>query len=156
MKRFLAVVLTTLLALAWTSSEAAEGKKGRGRLVHMVAFKFKDSATSSDIHKVEEAFAALPGKIPQIASYEAGTNVSPEKLDKGFTHGFLLTFHSAKDRDDYLVHPAHKEFGAMLGPYLGDVFVIDFWTHGSGEETKGKGGAGKSKEKSGKEKPAKK
>ena len=93
----------------------------------MVAFKFKPTATSDDIRKVEEAFAALPAKIPQIATYDAGTNVSPEKLDKGFTHGFLLTFRSAKDRDDYLVHPDHQAFGKLVGPLLADVFVIDFW-----------------------------
>lgn len=108
--------------------KAAAEKKGRGKLVHMVAFKFKDTAGSEGIRKVEEAFAALPAKIPQIATFETGTNVSPEKLDKGFTHAFLLTFHSAKDRDDYLVHPAHKEFGGQIGPYLADVFVIDFWS----------------------------
>ncbi len=106
---------------------AKTAKGGPGKLVHMVAFKFKDTAVAADIRKVEEAFAALLGKIPQIASYESGTNVSPEKLDKGFTHAFLLTFRSEKDRDDYLVHPDHKAFGAMLGPYLADVFVIDFW-----------------------------
>lgn len=114
--------------------EKADGaKKGRGKLVHMVAFKFKDTAGSEGIRKVEDAFAALPSKIPQIATFETGTNVSPEKLDKGFTHGYLLTFHSAKDRDDYLVHPAHKEFGALVGPQVADVFVIDFWSKKAGK-----------------------
>ncbi len=112
---------------------AGAAKKGRGKLVHMVALKFKETAGAEGVRKVEDAFAALPSKIPQIASYDAGTNVSPEKLEKGFTHAFVLTFHSAKDRDDYLVHPAHKEFGALLGPYLADVFVMDFWTQKAGK-----------------------
>lgn len=125
------LLLLASLALATTGSVSALGadapKKGRGKLVHMVAFKFKDSASKEDIQKVEEAFAALPAKIPQIASFEAGTNVSPEKLDKGFTHGFLLTFHTQTDRDEYLVHSDHKEFGKIIGPYIADVFVMDFW-----------------------------
>lgn len=100
----------------------------RGPLVHMVSFKFKSTATAADIQKVEKAFAALKDKIKEIVTYESGTNVSPEGLNKGFTHGFLLTFRSAKDRDTYLHHPDHKEFGSLLGPYLEDVFVIDFWT----------------------------
>lgn len=137
MTRILFLALLAGLALAFTVqvSAAESGSKARGRLVHMVSFKFKDTATAADIRKVEEAFAALPGKIPQIASYETGTNVSPEKLDKGFTHAFLLTFRSAKDRDDYLVHPDHKAFGSIVGPHVADVFVIDFWTdkpHGKG------------------------
>ena len=59
---------------------------------------------------------------------EWGTNVSPEKHDKGFTHCFILSFKNEKNRDAYLVHPAHKAFGRLLGPVMEDVFVIDFWT----------------------------
>lgn len=117
------------LAAGLASTPAADTpRKGRGKLVHMVAFKFKDDAGAEGIGKVESAFAALPAKIPQIASFEWGTNVSPEKLDKGFTHGFLMTFRTAEDRDAYLVHPDHQAFGKAIGPYIADVFVIDFWT----------------------------
>ncbi len=128
-----AMLLSSLTAL---SADAEAPKKGRGKLVHMVAFKFKESASKQDIQKVEEAFAALPSKIPQIASYESGTNVSPEKLDKGFTHGFLLTFRTVTDRDEYLVHPDHKEFGKIIGPFIADVFVIDFWGQKAGKTGK--------------------
>ncbi len=92
----------------------------------MVAFKFKPEVTSAQTLKVEEAFSALQKQIPQIVSFEWGTNISPEKLDKGFTHGYVLTFKSEKDRDAYLVHPDHKAFGSVVGPVLADVFVLDF------------------------------
>ena len=75
----------------------------------------------------EEAFRALPSKINIIRSFEWGTNVSPEKLNQGYTHCFFLTFLSDKDRDAYLIHPAHKEFGKLLGPYLDKALVVDFW-----------------------------
>jgi len=57
---------------------------------------------------------------------EWGTNNSPENLNKGFTHGFVLTFKTEKDRDAYLVHPDHKAFGKLVGGVLADVFVLDF------------------------------
>jgi hypothetical protein len=107
--------------------QAAQKQLERGHLVHMVSFKFKDSATAQDIAAIEEAFAGLKSKIPQILSFEWGMNNSPEGLNKGFTHGFVLTFHSAQDRDDYLIHPHHKTFGSQVGPLLEDVFVVDFW-----------------------------
>jgi hypothetical protein len=75
---------------------------------------------------VEDAFRGLKGKIPEIKSLKWGTNVSPEKHDKGFTHCFVLTFAGDKERDAYLVHPDHKAFGKVLGPVMADVFVIDF------------------------------
>jgi len=106
---------------------AGEALAKEGRLRHVVAFKFKDSATKEKIKEVEDAFRALKGKIPQIVAYEWGTNISPEKLDKGFTHGFILSFKNEKDRDAYLVHPEHKKFGELVGGVLADVFVIDFW-----------------------------
>lgn len=96
-------------------------------LRHVVMFKFKDTATPADIKKVEEAFCALPGKIPGIHGFEWGTDISPEKLAQGFTHCFFLTFLSEADRDAYLPHPAHKEFGQILGPYLDKVIVVDYW-----------------------------
>ena len=96
-------------------------------LRHVVLFKFKDSATPQQIKQVEDAFRALPSKIDFIRGFEWGTNVSPENLNQGYTHCFFLTFASDKDRDAYLVHPAHKEFGKILTPYLDKVTVVDFW-----------------------------
>jgi hypothetical protein len=118
-----------LLALALSTgitAMAADSVPKSGKLYHVVSLKFKDSAKKEDIAKVETAFRALKEEIPQISTLEWGTNVSPEKHNKGFTHCFILSFKSDKDRDDYLVHPAHKEFGGILGPFMADVFVIDF------------------------------
>ena len=96
---------------------------------HIVLFKFKEEATKAQIKNVEEAFAELPLKIKEIKEFEWGLNNSPENLDKGFTHGFLLTFDSEAGRDIYLPHPDHKAFGEIVGPLLEDVFVLDYWTN---------------------------
>ncbi|PQO30247.1 Dabb family protein [Bremerella cremea] len=113
--------------VSMTSLSQAEEKEPSGKLRHVVVFKFKESASAKDIEKVEKAFSALPEKIPQIKEYEWGTNNSPEMLDKGFTHCFLVTFASEKDREIYLPHPEHKKFVSILGPYLDEAFVIDYW-----------------------------
>lgn len=126
MKTLSLILITGLVCGVCTLMAAAPGKSATLR--HVVSFKFKESATKEQIKEVEDAFRALKGKIPEIVALEWGTNVSPEKLDKGFTHCWVLTFKSDKDRDAYLIHPAHKKFGAMLGPVLGDVFVFDFWS----------------------------
>jgi hypothetical protein len=116
-----AILCALLVAGIVTSANAAD------KLQHVVCFKFKSTANPQETKKVEEAFQALKQKIPQIVSLEWGTNVSKEKRDKGFTHCFILTFKTEKDRDAYIEHPSHKAFGAILGPVLEDVFVIDFW-----------------------------
>jgi hypothetical protein len=121
--------LCTLIIAAFSFSVfAAEPAKGDGKLLyHVVSFKFKPDAKPEQIKAVEAAFKELKTKIPAIHSLTWGTNNSPEKHDKGFTHCFVLTFKSEKDRDEYLPHPDHKAFGKSLGPILADVFVIDFW-----------------------------
>ena len=121
------------LASASSAAEPAAGREkpkdaeAKGAVYHVVSLKFKPSATKAQIKAVEDAFVGLKDKIPAIESLTWGTNVSPEKHAKGFTHCFVLTFATEKDRDAYLPHPDHKKFGSVLGPVLEDVFVIDFW-----------------------------
>lgn len=121
-------IIAGLFVFAFAADNEAFHKEQNGLLRHVVCFKFKDTASAEDIQKVVDDFADLQNKIPSILDFECGVNVSPEGLTKGFTHCFILTFKTAKDRDAYLPHPDHKAFGASLGPVLDDVFVIDFWT----------------------------
>lgn len=120
-------LLLALLVVVSLSTFAADTPAKSKRLLHVVSFKFKPEATKGQIDDVVAAFRDLKKKIPGIQDFSWGTNVSPEKHDKGFTHGFILSFKSEKDRDAYLVHPDHKAFGKALGPILADVFVIDYW-----------------------------
>ena len=115
------VIIASLFLLMLSHVSAAE------KLHHVVSFKFKSTVSSQEIDKVVEAFKALKHQIPQVSSFDWGTNVSKENHDKGFTHCFILTFKSDKDRDAYLEHPSHKAFGKMVGAVLEDVLVLDFW-----------------------------
>ncbi|MHC4728594.1 MAG: Dabb family protein [Planctomycetota bacterium] len=96
-------------------------------LRHVVMFKFKDGTSSQQIKVIEDAFRALPDKIDAICDFEWGTDVSVENRHQGLTHCFLVTFRSEADRAEYIPHPAHKEFGNILGPHLGKVLVVDYW-----------------------------
>lgn len=97
------------------------------KLRHVVLFKFKEGASTTEIAKIEAAFKALPSKIKEIRDFEWGLNNSPEGLNQGFTHCYFLTFSSEADRAIYLPHPDHKAFGALLGPVLDKVLVVDYW-----------------------------
>jgi len=108
----------------WGTPHQSEIKK---ELKHAVFFKFKDDADPADVAKVEQAFAALPGKIDSIKAFEWGTNNSPESHDDGFTHCFMVTFDSEQGRDVYLPHPDHLAFVDVLKPVLDKARVIDFW-----------------------------
>jgi hypothetical protein len=125
------LVLSVFFLSVYSGAETDKGKATQGKpgkvLRHVVLFKFKEQTAPEKIKELEDAFRALPGKIKAIQGLEWGTNVSVENKSEGFTHCFLVTFRDEAGRNEYLPHPAHKEFGALLGPYLEKVLVVDYW-----------------------------
>jgi hypothetical protein len=126
--RTVGVLLGLCLLAGCTTTGTGAGAPGdsKGLLRHVVLFKFKDGTTPAQVKQVEDAFRALPGKVPEIAAFEWGTDNSPEKLAQGFTHCFFVSFRDAKGREAYLPHPAHKAFVEILKPHLDKVLVIDY------------------------------
>jgi hypothetical protein len=114
-------LLLLLLTMLTAVSFAADGP-----IRHVVHFKFKKEATPEQIDEVTREFAALKAQIDVIESLEWGKDVSPEGLGQGFTHCWIVSFKNGKDRDAYLVHPAHKAFVEILKPVLEEPLVVDF------------------------------
>ena len=94
---------------------------------HIVIFKFKPGVSDDQIQQLTDAFRALKNKIPGVISFEHGINDSPEGLNFGFTHIYLLTFEGAHARDLYLPHPEHKKFVTeFVHKFVEDTFVVDY------------------------------
>jgi hypothetical protein len=123
----ISAIISALVSSSLIASAQTPAASNSRLLRHVVLFKFKDTSTAEDIKKVEDAFRALPSQLPIIKSFEWGKNNSPENLNQGLTHCFLVTFASEKDRDAYLPHPAHNAFVEILKPHLDKVTVIDYW-----------------------------
>jgi hypothetical protein len=122
-----ALLMNPLDVTAGDNPEDKAKPAAAGSYRHVVLFKFRDDAPAEKVKAVVEAFRALKEKLPAIKAYEWGTNVSPENLNQGFTHCFTLTFASREALEkQYLHEPAHKEFGALLGPVLDKVLVVDY------------------------------
>lgn len=101
------------------------------QIKHIVLLKFKPETTDA---KVEELFAELgrlADKLDGVLDFNWGKNNSQEGLDKGFTHGFVMTFRDDAGRDEYLPHPDHevikgKIFAELDGGFDG-VHVLDWY-----------------------------
>jgi len=134
MKLFFTLLAAALICVVTLPASAAdkekkpqkEGQPSR-KVQHVVCLKFKEGTTAAQIAAMEKEFVALKDKISGIVKFEHGRNNSPEGLNRGFTHCYIATFKGTKERDDYLPHPAHKEFVEKhLKPIMAEVFVIDF------------------------------
>ena len=124
MKKILLIIFITLTIPIMSN---AQQNPQPPLLRHVVMFGWKDGTDTNQINKIVAAFKILPSKISLIKSLEWGINNSPEGLNGGLTHCFLVTFTSAADRDAYLIHPAHKEFVSLLDPAPEKITVVDYW-----------------------------
>ena len=96
------------------------------KIKHVALIKFKEGTTEEQIQKAFEELMDLSESVPDVEDYVAGPNNSPEGLNKGYTHGFVMTFTDAAARDAYLTHPDHERVKAAVLPQVEDVLVFDF------------------------------
>lgn len=96
-------------------------------LRHVVMFGWKPGTPTATIGEIEDAFRALPAKIPQITGFEWGTDVSVQGFSRGFTHCFVVSYASEADRDAYQVHPDHQAFLALSRPHVEQLLTFDYF-----------------------------
>jgi Stress responsive A/B Barrel Domain len=97
-----------------------------GSVKHIALIRFKALTPERKIKEIFEVISKLPHSIPGILDYCAGVYSSPEGLNQGFTHGFIMTFKDAAARDAYLPHPEHEKAKQFVLPYVESVVVFDF------------------------------
>lgn len=93
---------------------------------HSVLVKFKPEVSDEKIAELSRQLKELKQLIPGITYFEGGPYSSPEGLNQGYTHGFLVTFESVAARDAYLPHPEHERVKDAVLPYVDAVVVFDF------------------------------
>lgn len=77
---------------------------------HVVLLQFAESTTPETINEIFSGFGGLVHKLSGARTVTYGENVSPEGLDRGYRHGFVIDFDDAAARDAYLEHPDHVAF----------------------------------------------
>jgi hypothetical protein len=92
----------------------------------MVVERFKDGVPAEKITGLFAQLAALQQVIPGIEHFSGGPYASPERLNQGFTHGFLMTFRDAAARDAYLPHPEQERVKQAILPHVEDIIAFDF------------------------------
>ncbi|ERS98146.1 uncharacterized protein SPSK_06732 [Sporothrix schenckii 1099-18] len=103
-------------------------------LVHTVLLQFKEDAAPEKVKDACDRFLALKTAClqaatqqPYILSIKGGRDNSAEGLQGGITHGFVVEFATAADRDYYVKNdPAHLAYAASLHGLVTKAVVVDF------------------------------
>lgn len=126
--RMLRTVLSVLvLALLGSACTTPLAPFRTGVVRDVVLFQFKPTAPPEEVEAIVQRFLSLPDEIPDIQSIEGGYNISPEKLNEGYTHVFVLTFRNQMARNAYIKHPARAEFVRSMTGALERCLVIDYF-----------------------------
>lgn len=96
------------------------------KVKHIALFKFKPEVTEDNIADIFDQVLNATEEIPGIEDYVSGPNNSPEGLNQGYSHGFVITFVDAAARDAYLTHPEHEKIKQLLVANVDSVLAFDF------------------------------
>ena len=81
---------------------------------HIVLVRFRPdippetiAAIFADLHSIQE-------KVPGCLAIASGRSESPEKIERGYMHGFTVDFADWAALEAYQTHPDHRRVGAAL------------------------------------------
>lgn len=81
---------------------------------HIVLVRFDPGLTEAEIADIFAELHAIEGKVPGLLSILSGRSESPEKIERGYLHGFTADFTGWDALAAYQEHPDHKRLGARL------------------------------------------
>lgn len=102
---------------------------------HIVLIRFRPDVSAETIQALWDELSSIKGKIVGLGAIHAGRSQSPEKIERGYLHGFTVDFADWDALAVYQDHPDHKQLGAKLVAYadggLDGILVFDLEAQGA-------------------------
>lgn len=96
---------------------------------HIVLIRFRTDVTEAQIAAMFAELEDIRTKISGVLAITSGRSESPEKIERGYMHGFVVDFDGWAALEAYQTHPDHKALGAKLVAHaeggLGGILVFD-------------------------------
>jgi len=92
--------------------------------VHVVLFRWQDTAAPEDIDHVMAELLDLKGKVPGLVESTGGANESTRS--QGYSHGAVMKFQDRAALEAYATHPAHQRVLQLLAAVMAQVVVLDY------------------------------
>lgn len=81
---------------------------------HIVLLRLRPEISDAAIADLFAELHGIRGKLSGILAITAGKSESPEQMERGYLHGFVVEFTDWAALQAYQDHPEHKAFGAKL------------------------------------------
>lgn len=81
---------------------------------HIVLTKFKPDTPEAQISEIYAGLAALAERLPGARGFTGGRSESPEQIERGYMHGFVIDFDSWAALQTYADNPEHQALGGQL------------------------------------------
>jgi len=81
---------------------------------HIVLIKFRPDVSEATIADLFDELHQIEKELPGLIGITSGRSDSPEKMERGYMHGFIVDFENWADLQAYQDHPAHQDLGAKL------------------------------------------
>ena len=81
---------------------------------YIVLIKFKPEISEAAVAAIFADLHDIQKILPGVLSITFGRSESPEQIERGFMHGFVVDFASWDALQVYQDHPDHKRVGAKL------------------------------------------
>jgi Stress responsive A/B Barrel Domain len=81
---------------------------------HIVLIRFRPEVSEAQINAIFADLHRISDVLPGVLSITSGRSQSPEKIERGFLHGFVADFADWDALAAYQAHPDHRRVGAAL------------------------------------------
>ena len=81
---------------------------------HIVLTKFKSETSQDTIAAIYAGLSALTDQLPGAQNFVGGRSESPEQIERGYMHGFVIDFDSWEALQTYADNKTHKMLGGRL------------------------------------------
>jgi len=81
---------------------------------HIVLLKARPAVSEEHITAIFADLDAIRAKLPGVMAIHSGRSESPERIERGYQHGFTVDFTDWQALATYQDHPDHKRVGAAL------------------------------------------
>lgn len=81
---------------------------------HIVLTKFKPETTQEKIAEIYAGLSGLAEKLPGAQDFTGGRSESPEQIERGYMHGFVIDFESWEALQNYADNEEHQALGGKL------------------------------------------